>query len=494
MTRADGPEGPYLILGCGRSGTSAAEALTASTGTDRVRVWDPLDVPATRARAAPLRERGIAVALGPWRDELFDAPTPATVVKSPGIAPDEPPVREALARGVPVLDELALGASLSRRRLVAVTGTDGKSTVSALLAAALGEADGPAPVSGNTEFGATMSALAPTGGRVVVEASSYQLEFCPRPFAELAVLTNLTLEHQERHRDMAAYGAIKRRLFVGDGRVVPRAVVNVDAAFGRGLADELRAMGAIVAAFGSGPEADHRVLEARWDAVGATVRIATPTGEVLLRTLLPGSHNAENVCAALAACDLLGLPRDRALRALGSFAGVPGRWQRIDGGQPFDAIVDFAHTEDALTRVLTAARAVAAERLGARVRLVLCAPGGIERAKRQPLGRIAATFADDVVLTEGNGRGEPREDVIDAVLAGTRDGRASVTVVPDRRAAIAHALASAGAGDLVLVTGRGAQARLLADRAGDGIPFDDRVVVGEELARLAAANPAASAR
>lgn len=476
------PPGPYLVLGCGRAGMAAAGALAASADPREVKVWDAHDGPWTRARREQLAVLGVAVQLGPWTSQHLDR-GPRTVIKSPGIAHDSEPVQAALARAIPVIDELDLGQRLSRRILVAVTGTDGKSTVCALIARVLGE---HTPVAGNTEFGPALSALGPTGGTVVVEASSYQLQFCERPFAELAVLTNLTVEHLHRHGTMADYGRAKRKLFLAGGAAVPRAVLNGDADFGRALAAELRARGGRVACFGFSEDCDYRVLDCDWDSASAVTRIATPSDDVVLTTRLPGRHNAENLAAALAASDLLGIGRGRSLAALQGAAGVPGRWETIDAGQPFDAIVDFAHTPAALRTLLETARHTVARRSRAQVHLVLCAGGANNPGKRAPFGRIASELADRVVLTEGNRRGESTEEVIAAVLEGVGDAEVPVEIIPDRRAAIRHSLRCARPQDLVLVMGRGSMPRLLANSSGEGERFDDRAVVREELLALAA--------
>jgi UDP-N-acetylmuramoyl-L-alanyl-D-glutamate--2,6-diaminopimelate ligase len=474
------PPGPYLVLGCGRAGVSAAKALARLVSPSEIRVWDAYDGLETRRRGAHLADYGVGVELGPWRQELLPGVTSGTVVKSPGVPADCEPVQDALTRGITVLDELELGYRLSRRQLTAVTGTDGKSTVCALLARALGGKDGPLPLAGNTEFGPPISALPAVGGPAVIEVSSYQLEFSAMPFARLAVLTNLTVEHLHRHRTMSNYGASKRRLFIGDGRAVPLAAVNVDSLFGFGLARDLRLAGTTVATFGSTERAQYRVLKATWDGVGARLSIGTPSECLELATQLPGWHNAENIAAALAACDLLGLARRDSLQALATMQGVPGRWEAVDCDQPFDVVVDFAHTAAGLRQTLLTARHIATARNSA-VRLVLCAGGANNPAKRGPLGMVASELADHVIITEGNGRGEPPEAVIAGLLAGWQPERPDPEIIAERRAAIRRALADALPGDVVILMGRGAMPRLLSDSSGGGSAFDDRSVAREEL-------------
>jgi UDP-N-acetylmuramoyl-L-alanyl-D-glutamate--2,6-diaminopimelate ligase len=317
----------------------------------------------------------------------------------------------------------------------------------------------------------------------VVEASSYQLEFTDGPLGELAVLTNLTVDHLHRHGTMEAYGAVKRRLFDLGTTVVPRAVINVDGDFGAALADHLRAAGAAVATFGARPRADYRVIAARWDASISEVRLATPAGRLELHIRLPGHHNAENAAAALAACDLLALTRARTIAALESTPGVPGRWERIDHGQPFEVVVDFGHTLAGIRQALVTARHVAGAR-GGRVHLVLGGAGNNNASKRRPLMAILGELADSVILTEGNGRGESLADVVADLMSGWPAGRSAPPLVHDRRLAIRRALRDARPGDVVVILGRGAMPRLLSHSSGDGPRFDDRQVAGEELARL----------
>lgn len=484
LSASELPEPPYLILGAGRAGISAARALIARGCGERTSLWDGHDGPETRTRIRSLPQRGMRFALGPWRASLLNDLAPRTVIKSPGIAPDHPAVRAALEAGIHIVDELELGRRLTRRPLVAVTGTDGKSTVCALIAAALGAPAPPVVVAGNTEFGPPLSSLPDVGGPVVVEASSYQLEFCEGPFTRLAVLTNLTVEHLHRHGSMEAYGAIKRRLFIG-ARAVPLAAVNVDSEFGRRLADDLRAAGSAVSTFGSSPDAQYRVATVEWDVSRATVCLDTPTGSVRETTGLPGWYNAENLAGALAATDLLELPRARALAAFAQMPGVPGRWESVDCGQRFDVIVDFAHTPAGLRRVLESARHVVEVRPRAKVLLLLCAGGARNPFKRRPFGTIAGELADRVIVTEGNGRGEPRELVIGELLAGWPVSRPAPDVIPDRGMAIRALVRSARPGDVVVLMGRGAMPTLYSNAAGGGPPFDDRTVARAELVALA---------
>ena len=227
------------------------------------------------------------------------------------------------------------------------------------------------------------------------------------------------------------------------------------------------------------------MLGCEWSRDEGHVSLAAPGGRVELVTRLPGLHNAYNVAGAVALCHLIGLDERTTEAALSEAAGVPGRWEPIDEGQPFDAIVDFAHNTDGLTSVLETARVVAAGRDGA-VRTVSGAGGGNDPFKRPAMGRELRRLSDQLILTEGNSRGESGSSVIADLLEGaeaTEGG--SLEVIADRRLSIRRALSCAQPGDVVLVLGRGAMPRLLASTSGDGPAFDDRVVVREELRALA---------
>jgi UDP-N-acetylmuramoyl-L-alanyl-D-glutamate--2,6-diaminopimelate ligase len=477
------PPPPYLIVGCGRAGISATEALAAITESSQIRIWDGHDGPETRRAADSLEKLGVTVELGRWEEGRLES-FPGTVIKSPGVPAGTAPVREALDAGSVVIDELELAVRLGASPLAAVTGTDGKSTVSSLLAHALGRPGSPLPVAGNTEFGPPLSAAVASLQAPIVECSSYQLEFCAGPFSELAVLTNLTPEHLHRHGTMEAYGEAKRRLFTIETERVQRAVINVDSEFGRRLAADLRELGGEVATVGRADTAEYRLLRATWNATHACIRLITPRGPLELRTRLPGVHNAENIASAVAGCDLLGVPRAETLRALMTAGGLPGRWERVDCGQRYEVIVDFAHTPAGLRHVLHTARRVAA-RSGGRVCLMLCAGGHNNPAKRAPLGRVASSLADLVVMTEGNGRGEPVETVMADLLADWCPDAVAPEIEPDRRLAIRRVLGTARPGDVAILMGRGAMRTLLSNHSGGGVPFDDRAVAIEELHRLA---------
>ncbi len=479
------PPGPYVVAGLAKAGAAAAAALR-SVIEEPVIAWDEHRCEPTEAAAVRLSALGVEVVFG-HPDGLLDSNGGVRcVVKSPGIPADIPLIAAAEARGIPVIDELELGWRLGSHRLIAVTGTNGKSTTVALLQRALERAGMTTVVAGNSDLGPALSAVpAAEADWIICEVSSFQLEATTDFLPEVALFTNLTHDHLHRHGTMAAYGESKRGMFVRGDRAVSLAAVNVDDEFGRQLAEEIERRGGQVARFGRSSGAEFRVLGCEWSRDEGRVTLAAPGGPVELVTRLPGLHNAYNVAGAAALCHLIGLDERATEAALSEAAGVPGRWEPIDEGQPFDAIVDFAHNTDALRSVLETARVVAAGREGA-VRTVSGAGGGNDPFKRPAMGRELRRLSDQLILTEGNSRGEPGSSVIADLLEGaeaTEGG--SLEVIADRRLAIRRALSCAQPGDIVLVLGRGAMPRLLASTSGDGPAFDDRVVVREELRALA---------
>ncbi len=459
---------------------AAARAL--ATGTEAaVRVWDAVADRPQQARAEALRRIGVEVRLGgSGREALGDA---RTVVKSPGVPPEVLPVAEAIGRGVEVVDELEIGWRLVPAPVVAVTGTNGKSTVSALCVAVLA-AHGLEPVlCGNTEYGPALSELS-LGERprsVVAEVSSYQTELCSSLAVDAAAFTNLTPDHLNRHGTMEAYGAAKRRLFVRGGWAVPLAALNVDDPLGRGLAAEVERRGGRALRYGQGADAEYRIVECRWGLRDAEALLESPSGPVRLRTRLPGAYNAANATAALALADGLGLPRERTLAALASASPPPGRFEVVEVDRPFDVVVDFGYTVDSVANVLAATRALVSSR-GGRLITVLGVVGRSGPGIGPEVGAAARERSDHLVLSGTSYRGEPRLVTLAALAAGARVVRGgTLEIVVDRRAAIARAIAVAGPGDLVAILGRGPTQREATDSRGGFRRLDDRQVALESV-------------
>jgi UDP-N-acetylmuramoyl-L-alanyl-D-glutamate--2,6-diaminopimelate ligase len=290
---------------------------------------------------------------------------------------------------------------------------------------------------------------------VAMEASSHAsaLHRLDRVRFAVLVFTNLSHEHLDFHADMEEYFEAKRRLF-REGN--SPAVVNIDDEYGRRLAAELPD----ALTFGFADDAQI--------GPGALAGV-----ELKLR----GRFNVENALGALAAARLLGMDDDAIARGLESVRGVPGRFEAIDEGQPFEVIVDYAHKPVALETLLRTVRELAT----GRVICVFGCGGDRDREKRSQMGRIASELADIAIVTNDNPRSEDPQAIIDAIVAGAVG---EVEVEPDRARAIAQAIELAHDGDVVLIAGKGAeQGQEFADRT---VPFDDRESAREALRTLGA--------
>ena len=492
------PHGPYVVAGLGRAGCAAVDALLAFVPAARIVAWDGASGGRVRSVARGLRRRGVEVQLGGGGVSALEAAGPgATVIWSPGLEPDLPLLRCAKDRGLDVLAELELGWRLTRGPIVGVTGTNGKSTTCQLICMALAAGGRGARLAGNTDFGVPLSAAAGSAADrddwIVCEVSTFQLESCTSFLPDLAILTNLTLEHLARHGNMGCYGALKRSMFLRGERHALSAVVNLDDPFGRRLAGELSRAGVGVLGYGFDADADVRVERAEWDMREARTSLSTPEGPVELATRLPGRYNASNVAAALAASHALGLSVARTAEALQGAGPPPGRWEVMTEHEHFDVIVDFAHNPDGVRQLLEAARTVIDTRPGAVLRTVLGPTGKHHGEKARQLGALVGALSDHLVLTTGTGTYGPRVVRLDELRRAAR-GAGLLEVVLDRRAAIEHAIAAARPGDVIAVLGVGALPELVLDAAGTLLPFDDREAVRQSLARARDRAPAGALR
>lgn len=475
------PPGPYLVAGLGRAGQAAVRALAVEAGAGAVRGWDGAADRRQRRRAAELQATGVAVRLS--GDGLALLEGVRTIVKSPGVRPDIPLIAEARRRGVPVIDELELGWHLVPAPTVAVTGSNGKSTVAGLCLQLLA-AHGLDPVlAGNTEFGPPLSqvALGETPDSVVAEVSSFQAEQARDLAVDAAIFTNLTPDHLNRHGGLAPYREAKRRLFVRGDWCVPFAAVNQDDELGRQLAREVRERGGAVLTYGFEGSSDYRIVACSSGLEGAEVEVATPDGPLRFETRLTGRHNAANLTAALAFADHFGLPRETTIEALATAAPVTGRFERVEINQPFDVFVDFGYTPGSVRATLSTARELAAAR-GGRLLVVLGQMGRAGTVVGPEVGTCARELSDHLILSASSYVGEPRIKNLAAAASGARTARGgTLEIVIDWRRAIAAALDRARPGDIVVLQGRGATSREATDRRGGFVELDDRRIV-EELA------------
>ncbi len=368
-------------------------------------------------------------------------------------------------------------------RLAGVTGTNGKTTVSYLVEACARAADLPVGVLGtithrfpgverpashttpeSTAVQALLAEMVAAGARAaILEVSSHALaqERVAGMRFQVAGFTNLTRDHLDYHGDMDAYFAAKRRLFTEHLAPGGTAVVNARDPWGARLADQL-GPGPRIWRYGVREEDALRAEDVRIGLAGIRATFRTPAGTLEIRSPLVGQHNLENLLCAAGMALGLGLAPEAVARGLSASQGAPGRLERIDG-RGLSVFVDYAHTDDALTRVLLALRAVGPRRLVC----VFGCGGDRDRGKRPLMGRAAAA-ADLAVVTSDNPRSEDPAAIIADVLPGlegagrprldadrARRGEDGFAVEPDRRAAIALALESARPGDAVLVAGKG---------------------------------------
>jgi UDP-N-acetylmuramoyl-L-alanyl-D-glutamate--2,6-diaminopimelate ligase len=365
----------------------------------------------------------------------------------------------SVRRAMPIAASLFFGAPSRELDVVAVTGTNGKTTTAFIIESILTAAGRRPALLTNIERRVGGEAL-PTGlntpeaidlqrlFRAMVEAGDRSCAMEATSIASakgrldetrfaVLVFTNLTQDHLDFHGTMDDYFAAKRELF----EQAEHAVINVGDAWGLRLAGELQ---------------DARTFTPDDDLGGIALRLL-------------GRFNRANALGAIWAARELGVDEAAIRDGVEALAGVPGRFESVDAGQPFAVIVDYAHTPDSLENVLRTAR-----ELGGRLTVVFGAGGDRDRDKRPLMGRIAAELADRAIVTTDNPRSEDPAEIARAVAHGTLE------IVLDRREAIAAALADAKDGDVVVIAGKGADTEMeLADRR---VAFDDRAVAREVLA------------
>ncbi|MSP15299.1 MAG: UDP-N-acetylmuramoyl-L-alanyl-D-glutamate--2,6-diaminopimelate ligase [Myxococcales bacterium] len=401
------------------------------------------------------------------------------------------------------------GRPADRMTLVGITGTNGKTTASYLVEAMLAAAHTgarpgvigtvsfrfggretpatfttPAPV----ELHALFGDLAARGcSHVVMETSSAALAMdrLEGVVFQVAAFTNLTQDHLDLHGTMAAYRAAKERLFserlaangtavamVDDGDGIGEAMLAAAPATARKLRVSLRR---------ADNAADISVASATSTIAGLRATLRTPQGEIeLASSVLFGEYNLANLALATGIGCALGLDRDAIVAGVRTLPGVPGRVERVANTRGVDLFVDYAHTPDALERVIAALRPLTRGRL-----LVVFGCGGDrDRAKRPLMGRVVAEGADLAFVTSDNPRTEEPLSILDMIVAGVHAGaaRAPHVVEPDRRRAIALAVAEARAGDVVLVAGKGHEDYQIIGTTKHH--FDDREEAAAAIARL----------
>ncbi len=399
--------------------------------------------------------------------------------------------------------------------VVGITGTDGKTTTSYLATAALeaaGIRTGMLGTAGlriggidevNAEHVTTpaapdlqraLRAMALAGdAAAVVETTSHglALERVAGIAYDAAIVTNVTHEHLDLHGTFEAYRAAKLSLFERlAARRPPKplewprlAVVNADDPSADLFAAVGREAGARVIRYGTDERAEVRAVRVEEDARRLRVACVTPSGERALELRLAGRFNVHNALAVVALAEGLGLDPAAVATGLEGIDGVPGRMERVDAGQPFGVIVDYAHTPASLEHVLDLLAPTAAARGGGLV-AVFGSAGERDRAKRPMMGRIAGERCRLVVVTDEDPRGEDREAILDEIAAGAeavgrRRGR-DLLLIADRREAIAAAVERARPGDIVVLAGKGHERTILT--ADGPLPWNEREAALDALA------------
>ena len=390
-----------------------------------------------------------------------------------------------------------------RIAITGITGTNGKSTTAFLVESILAAAGRKSTLIGTIEYhvaGKILPAPHTTPEALelncifnealghgvtdaVMEVSSHALaqeRVYGVPF-DVAVFTNLTREHLHYHQTMEEYFAAKRVLFEGCGTDAPRAVVtNIDDEYGAKLVEFSRKRSPVVLKYGW-ESGDLRAEKVEITTRGTRFDLVMPQGKIPVFSALIGRVNAYNILAAAGACYARGCSMDVVAAGIGKLASVPGRFERIDCGQPFTVVVDYAHTDDALRNLTVLARELVSGAKG-RVLTVFGCGGDRDRNKRPLMGEAAGRGSDFVVLTSDNPRSEDPLAIINDAVVGLQKTGVKYSIEADRGKAIALAIGGAHPGDIVLLAGKGDE-KVQITRAG-AVPFDD-LEVGREALRAA---------
>jgi UDP-N-acetylmuramoyl-L-alanyl-D-glutamate--2,6-diaminopimelate ligase len=419
----------------------------------------------------------------------------------PGVAwAQVPHGRRALAR----LSANFYKKPAERLAITGVTGTNGKSTSAFLLESILNAAGRKSLLIGTIEYHVAgkilpaphttpeslelnqmfAEAIGQGTTEAVMEVSSHALAQ-QRVFAipfDVAVFTNLTRDHLDYHETMEEYFAAKRILFEGCGTEPPRvAVINADDEYGAQLAKYSRNAGSKILTYGWNA-GDLRAQKVDIASRGTHFDMVTPDGVVALYSPLIGKVNVYNILDAAAAAYARSCSFQDIAAGVGALQRVPGRFERVDCGQPFTVVVDYAHTDDALRNLTSLAREFVAQAgQKGRVITVFGCGGDRDRAKRPLMGEAAGKGSDFAVLTSDNPRSEDPLAIMNDAVVGLQRSGAKYAMEPDRRSAIELAISEARPGDIVLIAGKGHE-KVQVTRTGS-IAFDDVEVAREILGK-----------
>jgi UDP-N-acetylmuramoyl-L-alanyl-D-glutamate--2,6-diaminopimelate ligase len=409
------------------------------------------------------------------------------------------------------------GHPAEKLKIIGITGTNGKTTTSFLCESILRHCGRPSALIGTIEYHVPTAVAAKSGTaapyrvlpsphttpealelnqvfadaleagatHAVMEVSSHALaqeRVWGVPY-EVAVFTNLTRDHLDYHKSMDSYFEAKSILFLGCGTRAPRAaVINADDEYGQSLSQSRKTLIQQVILYGI-QNGDFRATNINLQQDGTRFDLLTPTGSIRIETALIGGINIYNILAAAAATFACGCSLQQIADAIRQFRQVPGRFEKVDCGQPFTVVVDYAHTDDALRNLTAIARDFAQRGLGlGRVITVFGCGGDRDRTKRPLMAEAAGKGSDFVVLTSDNPRSEEPLQIIDDARPGLSQTKARYEVEPDRKKAIRLALIEAMPGDVVLIAGKGHE-KVQITREGT-FPFDDVQVAREALQQM----------
>jgi UDP-N-acetylmuramoyl-L-alanyl-D-glutamate--2,6-diaminopimelate ligase len=388
-------------------------------------------------------------------------------------------------------------------QLVAVTGTNGKTTTTSVIDAIvkasgaktglfgtiayhtpLGDYPAPNTTPESVELQGFFAEIRDAGGKyAVLEASSHSLAM-DRLWGchfQAAVFTNLTREHMDYHKTFEDYFAAKKRLFEGTGAGAPEvAVVNSDDEFGKRLAGLAKK----TVTYGLESHADITTKKFHLTFDGLAFTAQTPNGKVDVVSSLVGRINVYNLLAAIGAAQAIGLSNEVIETGIRNLESVSGRFQRIDLGQPFLVIVDYAHTDDALENLIRTARELNPK--GRIITLFGCG-GEKDRTKRPIMGEVTGRLSDLTILSSDNPRNEDPLKIISDIIVGLQKTAGKYLIEPNREKAIGLAMDEARAGDMVLLAGKGHENyQILADRT---LEFDDRIEARRALSQRGFTEP-----
>ena len=438
-------------------------------------------------------------------DQAIQAGAVAIITDSAAQTPREgvawalvPHGRRALAR----VSENFYKRPAERLAITGITGTNGKSTTAFLLEAILGAAGRKSALIGTIEYHVAgriypaphttpealelarlfHEAVAQGASDAVMEVSSHALaqqRVFGVPF-DVAIFTNLTRDHLDYHKSMDEYFLAKRALFEGVGTDAPRvAVINCDDPYGVKLAEFSRKRGSVVLTYGWN-RGDFHAESVEMTPRGTRFDLMASGEKIAMFTPLIGRVNVYNILAAAAAGSARSCSAQAIASGVASLTHVAGRFQRVDCGQPFTVVVDYAHTDDALRNLTSLAREfVSRDKATGRVITVFGCGGDRDRAKRPLMGEAAGRGSDFVVLTSDNPRSEDPRAIINDALVGLQKSGVKYTIEGDRRKAIGLAINQARPGDIVLLAGKGHEKVQVTQEGSQ--PFDDVEVAREVL-------------